>query len=184
MAGPNWWQQVCNRSNPEKKSGRSWKGVDFNWLSSKVSWTLQQQLLLLHLLLLATYLLLQYMCSHTEGPHAFASIIQAAGCLVNIVGGNVVAKILCICWAYPLHASQPPCPCKERWRCAARIDNGRWVLNGYFFPTGPLPPNMCSKQFDTRSIELGRVLDNVNGGWLNITRVYSLAPKFAIWKGP
>jgi hypothetical protein len=29
------WQQVCNRSNPEK-TGRSCKGPEFSWLSSKV----------------------------------------------------------------------------------------------------------------------------------------------------
>ena len=39
LAGPNEWQQVCNRSNPEK-TGRSCEGVDFSWLSSKVSRTL------------------------------------------------------------------------------------------------------------------------------------------------
>jgi hypothetical protein len=39
LAGPNWWQQVCNRSNREK-TGRSWEGADFSWLSSKVSRTL------------------------------------------------------------------------------------------------------------------------------------------------
>ena len=38
-ASQNEWQQVCNRSNPEK-CGRSCEGVDFSWLSSKVSWTL------------------------------------------------------------------------------------------------------------------------------------------------
>jgi hypothetical protein len=36
LAGPNEWQQVCNRSNPEK-TGRRFEGVDFSWLSSKVS---------------------------------------------------------------------------------------------------------------------------------------------------
>jgi hypothetical protein len=39
LAGPNEWQQVCNRSNPEK-TGRSCEGADFSWLSSKVSRTL------------------------------------------------------------------------------------------------------------------------------------------------
>jgi hypothetical protein len=39
LAGPNEWQQVCNRSNPEK-TGRSCEGVDFSWLSSKISRTL------------------------------------------------------------------------------------------------------------------------------------------------
>jgi hypothetical protein len=39
LAGPNEWQQVCNRSNPEK-TGRSCEGVDFSWWSSKVSRTL------------------------------------------------------------------------------------------------------------------------------------------------
>jgi hypothetical protein len=39
LAGPNEWQQVCNRSNPAK-TGRSCEGVDFSWLSSKVSRTL------------------------------------------------------------------------------------------------------------------------------------------------
>jgi hypothetical protein len=39
LPGPNEWQQVCNRSNPEK-TGRSCEGVDFSWLSSKVSRTL------------------------------------------------------------------------------------------------------------------------------------------------
>jgi hypothetical protein len=39
LAGPNEWQQVCNRSNPEKTGG-SCEGVDFSWLSSKVSQTL------------------------------------------------------------------------------------------------------------------------------------------------
>jgi hypothetical protein len=36
LAGPNEWQQVCNRSNPGK-TGRSCEGADFSWLSSKVS---------------------------------------------------------------------------------------------------------------------------------------------------
>ena len=36
LAGPNQWQQVCNRSNPEK-TGRSCEGADCSWLSSKVS---------------------------------------------------------------------------------------------------------------------------------------------------
>ena len=36
LAGPDEWQQVCNRSNPEK-TGRSCEGPDFSWLSSKVS---------------------------------------------------------------------------------------------------------------------------------------------------
>jgi hypothetical protein len=31
LAGPNSWQQVCNRSNPEK-AGRSCEGADFSWL--------------------------------------------------------------------------------------------------------------------------------------------------------
>jgi hypothetical protein len=39
LAGPNEWQQVCNRLNPEK-TGRSCEGVDFRWLSSKASRTL------------------------------------------------------------------------------------------------------------------------------------------------
>jgi hypothetical protein len=39
LAGPNEWQQVCNRSNPEN-TGRSCEGADFSWLSSKVSRTL------------------------------------------------------------------------------------------------------------------------------------------------
>jgi hypothetical protein len=39
LAGPNEWQQVCNWSNPEK-TGRSCEGVNFSWLSSKVSQTL------------------------------------------------------------------------------------------------------------------------------------------------
>ena len=39
LASPNEWQQVCNRSNPEK-SGRSCEGADFSWLSSKGSRTL------------------------------------------------------------------------------------------------------------------------------------------------
>jgi hypothetical protein len=34
LAGPNEWQQVCNRSNPEK-TGRSCEGAGFSWLSSK-----------------------------------------------------------------------------------------------------------------------------------------------------
>lgn len=38
-AGPNSWQQVCNRLNPEK-TGRTCEGADFTWLSSKVSRTL------------------------------------------------------------------------------------------------------------------------------------------------
>jgi hypothetical protein len=38
LASPNSWQQVRNRSNPEE-SCRSCEGVDFSWLSSKVSWT-------------------------------------------------------------------------------------------------------------------------------------------------
>ena len=38
--GPNQWQQICNRSNPEKKTGRSCEGTDFSWLSSKISPTL------------------------------------------------------------------------------------------------------------------------------------------------
>ena len=41
LAGPNEWQQVCNRWNPEK-TGRSCEGADFSWLSSKVSRTLDQ----------------------------------------------------------------------------------------------------------------------------------------------
>jgi hypothetical protein len=36
LAGPNEWQQVCNRSNPGK-TGRSCEGADFSSLSSKVS---------------------------------------------------------------------------------------------------------------------------------------------------
>jgi hypothetical protein len=40
LAGPNEWQQVCNRSNPVK-TGRSCEGADFSWLSSKVSQTLR-----------------------------------------------------------------------------------------------------------------------------------------------
>ena len=40
LAGPIEWQQVCNRSNPEKP-GRSCGGADFSWLSSKVSQTLE-----------------------------------------------------------------------------------------------------------------------------------------------
>jgi hypothetical protein len=39
LAGPNEWQQVCNRSTPEK-TGRSCGGADFSWWSSKVSRTL------------------------------------------------------------------------------------------------------------------------------------------------
>jgi hypothetical protein len=39
LAGPNEWQQVCNRSNPEE-TGRSCEGADFSWSSSKVSRTL------------------------------------------------------------------------------------------------------------------------------------------------
>jgi hypothetical protein len=39
LAGPNEWQQVCNRSNPEKTS-RSCEEAGFSWLSSKVSRTL------------------------------------------------------------------------------------------------------------------------------------------------
>jgi hypothetical protein len=39
LATPNSWQQVCNRSNPEKTS-RSCEGADFRWLSSKDSPTL------------------------------------------------------------------------------------------------------------------------------------------------
>ena len=35
LAGPNEWQQVCNRSNPEK-TGKSCEGMDFSWWSSKV----------------------------------------------------------------------------------------------------------------------------------------------------
>jgi hypothetical protein len=35
VAGPNEWQQVCNRLNPGK-TGRSCEGPDFSWLSSKV----------------------------------------------------------------------------------------------------------------------------------------------------
>jgi hypothetical protein len=31
LAGPNEWQQVCNRSNPEE-TGRSCEGADFSWL--------------------------------------------------------------------------------------------------------------------------------------------------------
>jgi hypothetical protein len=34
LAGPNEWQQVCNRSNSEK-TGRSCEGADFSWLTSK-----------------------------------------------------------------------------------------------------------------------------------------------------
>jgi hypothetical protein len=33
LAGPNSWQQVCDRPNPEKTS-RSCEGADFRWLSS------------------------------------------------------------------------------------------------------------------------------------------------------
>jgi hypothetical protein len=40
LAGPNEWQQVCNRTNPEKKTGLSCEGADFSWLSLKVSRTL------------------------------------------------------------------------------------------------------------------------------------------------
>ena len=40
LAGPNEWQQVCNRSNPEG-TGRSCEGADFSGLSSKVSRTLE-----------------------------------------------------------------------------------------------------------------------------------------------
>jgi hypothetical protein len=36
LAGPNEWQQVCNRSNPEKTGG-SCEGADFSWWSSKVA---------------------------------------------------------------------------------------------------------------------------------------------------
>jgi hypothetical protein len=39
LAGPNEWQKVCNRSNPEK-TRRSCEGADFSWFSSKVSRTL------------------------------------------------------------------------------------------------------------------------------------------------
>ena len=39
LAGPNEWQQVCNRLNPDK-TGRNCEGADFSWLSSKVSRTL------------------------------------------------------------------------------------------------------------------------------------------------
>jgi hypothetical protein len=41
LTGPNEWQQVCNLSNPGK-IGRSCEGMDFSWLSSKVSRTLIQ----------------------------------------------------------------------------------------------------------------------------------------------
>ena len=44
LAGPNEWQQVCSRSNPEK-TGRSCEEADFSWLSSKVSRTLLRELL-------------------------------------------------------------------------------------------------------------------------------------------
>ena len=39
LAGPNKWQQVCNHSN-SGKTGRSWEGADFSWMSSQVSRTL------------------------------------------------------------------------------------------------------------------------------------------------
>jgi hypothetical protein len=39
LAGPNEWQQVYNRSNPEK-TGRGCEGADFSWWNSKVSRTL------------------------------------------------------------------------------------------------------------------------------------------------
>jgi hypothetical protein len=41
LAGPNEWQQVCNRSNPGETGG-SCEGADFSWLSSKVSLNLSQ----------------------------------------------------------------------------------------------------------------------------------------------
>jgi hypothetical protein len=44
LASPNSWQQVCNWSNLEE-SGRSCEGLDFSWLSLKVSWTLLPSLL-------------------------------------------------------------------------------------------------------------------------------------------
>ena len=40
LAGPNEWQQVCNRSNLEK-TGRNCEGVNFSWFSSKISRTLK-----------------------------------------------------------------------------------------------------------------------------------------------
>jgi hypothetical protein len=49
LAGPNEWQQVCNRSNLEK-TGRSYEGADFSWLSSKVSRTMMPPRALLLLL--------------------------------------------------------------------------------------------------------------------------------------
>ena len=39
LAGPNEWQQVCNRQIL-RETGRSCEGADFSWLSSKVSRTL------------------------------------------------------------------------------------------------------------------------------------------------
>jgi hypothetical protein len=39
LVGPNYWQQVCNRSNLGK-TGRSCEGADFSWLSSRASRTL------------------------------------------------------------------------------------------------------------------------------------------------
>jgi hypothetical protein len=53
LAGPNEWQQVCNRSNPGK-TGRSYEGADFRWLSSKVSRTLRR--ILFYFILLIDYL--------------------------------------------------------------------------------------------------------------------------------
>ena len=38
LAGPNQWQQVCNRSNPEKND-RSCEGAHYGWLSAKASRT-------------------------------------------------------------------------------------------------------------------------------------------------
>ena len=45
LAGPNEWQQVCNRINCEKTS-RCCEGADFSWLSSKVSRALDDQVII------------------------------------------------------------------------------------------------------------------------------------------
>ena len=48
LAGPNEWQQVCHRSNPERTGG-SCEGADCSWLSSRVSRTLPAICILVNL---------------------------------------------------------------------------------------------------------------------------------------
>ena len=52
LAGPNWWQQVCNRSNPEK-TGRNCEGTGWAQKSpepwSTRLWSLENNLFSVHL---------------------------------------------------------------------------------------------------------------------------------------